>query len=1106
MKLTVILLTVGFLNVSAKAISQNVTFSGERVPLKAVFSSVEKQTGFIFAYPKSALQASKPVSISANNVPLKKFLADLFDSQPMSFQIKGKNIFISSKSLAPTVVIAGDIPYSPIRGRVLDDDGQPLAGASVSVKNSKRVAVTDTGGQFTLNVNEGDIIVVSFVGYQSKDVKVTPSISTGNNSLVINLSKISTELDETVVIAYGTTTKRLRTGNVTTVKGKDIEDMPVNNPMLALQGRVPGLEITPANGVAGAGVKLRIQGVNSLQNGNDPLIIVDNIPYPSQNVAINGYSNIISTILGGSGGTSAGQMGSPLSNINTVDIESIEVLKGADATSIYGSRAANGAILITTKKGKAGKMLLNLNVQSGWQKIGRKLSVLTGNEYLAMRRQALENDDAPVGPRDYDLNGTFDTTIIHDWQKELLSKSALNTMANVRVSGGSEYVTYYLSGTYTKQQSVFPEFFHPIYNTRGYFSSNVSGTTPNKKLEIQFSSNYGLDLNKLPTADYMGIALNFIPVGVDLLTKEGRVNWLTDKNTNETLSNNPVINSLQTFNRKINTLLSSLSLSYTILPGLKISGNFGYNRIETENIGTVPTEAISPESRAQGQQNSLTVQNSVANTLNIEPMLKYSRSIKRAKIEALLGSTITNFEQLGRGYTASGFSNDLLIKDIASASRVSSMQSNNSIYKYCAIFGRINYNQDDKYIIQLTSRRDGSSRFGPENQFHTFGAISGAWIFSEEAFMKNRFKWLSYGKVRTSYGTSGNDQIGDYTFLALYTSPYVPRSYQGIPGLQSNGITNQYLQWENTKKIEVGLELGFANNDVTLAVNFAQNRSSNQLLDFSISSTAGFPFVKLNLPATVQNRIWEFMLNTKNIHSSHLTWTSSLTLTIPNNRLLSFPGIEESAYKYSYTVGRSISNQKLFKSAGVNSTTGIFQFYDNKGNIVSNPNPTEDAFEFRNTDPIFYGALVNNVAYKNITFSISLIFNNGNIKIPGLLPPGTKGQNVPSYYLNTWQKIGDNAEYQKYTASYHDYGNYLNYMTNSDKSYFNQYYIRCGNISLGYELSREWKRKIGVSAFNIYTQIMNPFLITNNDKVLDPQTGFSLPQLKIYNFGIKVTL
>ncbi len=437
MRLTIFLLAAAIFQVNAKGVSQTINFQGNNVPLEKVFAAIKKQTGLVFFYDRSVLLGTNPVTVSVKNKPLVDFLNIILVNQPLDFSIDSKTITISRKFSALEVKgisLFEEVP--PVTGVVRGPDGNPLAGVNVIVKGTKKGVVTDANGKFSIEAEQGKVLVISNIGYAAKEIKINQE-----NTLIVGLEISTSKLDEVQIVAYGTNSPRFQTGNVTSIKAEDIEKQPVNNPLLALQGRVPGLFITLQSGLPGSGIKVRVQGQNSIMNGNAPLYVVNGVPYPTDipsgggNMSPLGYSGEIQN--GSQTGT-----GSALSLINPSDIESIDVLKDADATAIYGSRAANGAILITTKKGKAGKMSLDINMQQGWGKLTRRLKMLNTKQYLEMRHEAYYNDSIfdPLNyspPNEYSAPDllVWDTTRYTDWQKVFLGGTAQYTNINVGLSG-----------------------------------------------------------------------------------------------------------------------------------------------------------------------------------------------------------------------------------------------------------------------------------------------------------------------------------------------------------------------------------------------------------------------------------------------------------------------------------------------------------------------------------------------------------------------------------------------------------------------------------------------------------------------------------------------
>jgi TonB-dependent starch-binding outer membrane protein SusC len=1098
MKLTALLLMIGFVNVSASVSSQTVTFSGTNVSIKKIFTSVEQQTGYVFLYRNEVIANVKPITIAAKNQPLLEFLQQLFKDQPLSYFIESKTINISPAAKRNINTPQININPPPVSGIVRGPDGQPIANANVIIKGTKKGTNTNADGSFLINASRGEIIIISSIGFNEKQITIEK-----NNIGIVILVLSETKLDEVQIIAYGTTTKRLSTGNVNSIKANDISKSPVQNPLLSLQGRIPGLFIEQSTGYANTGIKIRIQGQNSIAKGNDPLYVIDGVPYVNQLLP-----TLDDNTIGSSGNGFSG--GNPLSFINPNDIESIDVLKDADATSIYGSRAANGAILITTKKGVPGTTKIEVNLQKGWSQVSRKLDLLNTPQYLEMRKEAKKNDNSPIAKGkfgDVDLL-YWSQTDQTDWQKQLIGNTAKSTDARLSFSGGDAINQFLIGGAFHRETTVIPGDFD---NIKGSFHINLNSGTANNKFKIRFSGGYLADNNEISTADLTQFAMQLAPNSPSLYTNDGQLNWQVASENNVLFSSfdNPLAYTKMRHSIKTSNLVSSSTISYQLFPGLELKSNFGYTRLQINEVSTNPIDFIATPDLPFAVRGSRFAMNNI-NSFSIEPQLTFRASISKGKIEALLGSTIYQNDQKGQILNTSGYNSDLVLEDIKSATTI--IVDNNQIkkYKYNAVFGRINYNWESRYILNLNLRRDGSSRFGSENRFHNFGSIAGAWVFIKERFFAGlNTKAFSFGKLRISYGTTGNDQINDYGYLNLYQNSYDQGSpYQGIRGLQPIGLQNRYLQWEETKKLQFGLDLGFNNEKILMSANYNHNSSSNQLLNYYLPSFTGFGQIEANFPATIINKGWEFSISSLNISHHNFTWSSSFNLTIPKNILSDFPNLESSSYANSLVIGKSINAIKLFKFGDVNPVTGIYRVVDNKGLLTENPDDILDRTVVYDPDPVYYGGISNNFNYHGITFDFLLQFvkqigKNYNF---GSNVPGRKKINQPISLLDRWQKEGDISSHERYNSNSSLF--FANgHANDSDAAWSDASYIRLKNISLSWQLPARWRSKSKLKDGRVYVLAQN-LLTISNYQGLDPETKNSivLPPLRVITFGLQFVL
>lgn len=1090
MRLTSFILIVCSVHVSAKTVSQTVTYTGKNISLDKVFSAIEKQTGYMFLYNPELIEKANPINVEARQMPLEQFLGKILENQSFEFLLKDRTIVISPKikaaDLSPRLP---SLEAPPVTGVIRDAKGNPLPGVNVVIKGTKKGTTTDAYGNFSINAKVGDKLVVSSIGYQAQEIDVT-SI----NNLSISLALSTSPLDEVQIIAYGTQSNRYSVGNVTTVDSKVIEKQPVNNPLLALQGRIPGLFISQMNGLPGGGINVKIQGQNSIVGLSSPFYVVDGIPFTAVTMTTTNNGPL-------GGVTPSSGVGSPLNYINPNDIESITILKDADATAIYGSRAANGVILITTKKGISGETRVNFNLQQGFGKVGNMMDMLNTQQYLQMRHKALMNDGISViGPYSYDINGLWDTTRYTNWQKELIGNKAKYADYTASISGGTANTQFYIGGTYHRETTVFP-----IDNAdkKASLHFNLTNTSTNKKFNLTLTGSYLGDNNNLPTFDPTSIAIKMAPNAPALRNQDGSLNWAYDANGFSSWTN-PLASFLFNYESKGNNLMGSALVSYEILPGLTVKTLLGYNNLQINELQTSPIQAISP---AYYQYFTRTANYSASsiNSWNIEPQLTYKRVIGKGTFDALIGTTVTEQNNNGLSLTGSGYTTDAALPDIRSASTVKVNNSIISEYRYNALFGRLNYIWKNKYIVNLTARRDGSSRFGSANQFHNFWSVGGAWIFTEEKLFNDMLPWLSFGKLRGSYGTTGNDQIGEYGYLNLYSPTTAAVPYQNATGLSVNGFTNPFLQWEETKKLQVGIDLGFIKDRIIFSGSYVRNRSSNQLMGYQLPIITGFTYITANFPATLQNEEWQFTLSTKNIRNNNLNWSSNFNLTVPKNELVSFPGLEQSGYSSSYIIGQPTSITKIFHLIGVDPATGVYQFASSHGQPTSNPAPGTDNTIIVNTLPKFYGGIGNNIIYKQISLDFFFQFVKQSGFFAGSLDNnGRQLANQPVEVLTAWQTPGDNSSIQRFNSN-NSLFSQANAAAQSDAAFTDASYVRLKNISLNWAMPDNLTKKMHLQNASLYLQGQNVLTITKYQG-LDPETQSLsvVPPLKVLTLGIKI--
>jgi len=1078
--------------------AQSITLTRSQAPLKEVLDEIGKQSGYKLLYNNKHLEQTKPVTLRLKAEPLKAALEACMTGQPVTYEIINKTILVRPRQPEAKEKVTTPAKGSKIGGKVVNEQGEPLAGASIRIKGTDKVTVTNQQGEFSIdNAGPSETLLVVFMGYESRELGA-------GRQMLITLRRSYSMLDEAQVIAYGTTTRRLSTSAASTVKAADIESQPVTNPLAALQGRVPGLVITQTSGVPGAAFKVQLRGQNSLDlslSRNDPLFVIDGVPFETGNNITNQISSAASNPVSVNDGTGL----SALNSINPQDIQSIDVLKDADATSIYGSRGANGVILITTKKGKAGKTSVSINVNTGISRPGRMIEMMNTKEYVAMRKEAFRNEGLIPSAHSNDPGYApdimlIDTNRYNDLRKLLIGRTAKYNNYQATVSGGNNHTQFRLGANYNRQTTVF----------RGNYSSQIVSSnlslnhrSADNKFAMQFSGIYSDNRNNIPGVD-VSRYMSYVPNAL-LLDEHGQLSWEENGIGIGELTGeyNPLADLNRTYLSTAENLSANLSLSYALPAGLLFKANLGYNTFSTDEHATVPSTAYAP-SLKDVQFPSATFADSKNKSWIIEPQLNYDHSFASGKINILAGLTLQN--KSGRSAYTQGdnYQSDLLLNSIAAAGTVTG-SNDAAVYRYAAFFGRINYNYRDKYIVNITGRRDGSSRFGPERNWATFGAAGFAWIFSSENFLKNKISWLSFGKLRGSYGTTGNDQIGDYKYLNLWRS--TPDNYTGIPGLIPVSLYNPEYNWEVNKKLEAALELGLFSERVLLSASYYRNRSSNQLVQYILPKQTGFNNVIRNFPGLVQNSGWELTFNTRNLKGPGLSWTSAFNLSIPKNVLLSFPGLSTSSYKNRYVEGKSLTVIQGYKYLGVDTESGLYTFEDANGDGALTS--AADYQVLGNRDPKFYGGLQNNFNYHNFELSFFFQFckQTGVNYIAQLntYPPGTN-HNQPRLILDRWRVPGDRAEVQRmtlYVASPAPLAH--SNLTYSDGAYTDASFIKLKNVSLSYHLPEKWIGKWKMSSCRVYMQMENVLTLTGY-KGGDPeaQNLYALPPLRTIIAGLQL--
>jgi TonB-linked SusC/RagA family outer membrane protein len=960
-----------------------------------------------------------------------------------------------------------------LTGKVVDDKGEALIGATILIKGSVKGTITDINGAFSLEVTDGAILQISYTGFRAQEVNVG-----SETTLNINMEVDAIGLDETVVVGYGTQSNRFRVQSVGTVTQENIKNVPLLGPQQLLQGQVAGVQMTNMSGVLGSAAAIRVRGPSSINAGGNPLFVIDGVPLNDRDY---------STAQGAGAGLN------PLNDINPNDIASMTVLKDAAATAIYGSRGANGVVLITTKKGKAGTNTVNFDYFTGLSEPTFVLDMMNAQQYRDYRK-AYANVTVPG-------EGGF------DWPGAVRQTGRIDNYT-MNLSGGNDKTQYYLSGSFLTQSN------YAIGNDLDRMNGrlNFNHTFSNK---FRFGANIGIsrivnnrvgsDNNtfapltsaflQLPTVQPRDAAGNYVNTG-----------FITNVLALEDLGTNLLI----TTRTYANTYLK-----LDILPGLYAQSDWGIDLVDVQET----TRQVNVNTPGGLASNRLSDDNKwlTTNTLNLD------RQFGNLALGAVAGMS---FETALFDLTfveGRNFSSDAL-RNVISAATPTNTQHSRSQWALNSQFVRTNFRFKDRYIAEASIRRDGSSRFGQENRYGTFWAVSGGWILSEEQFMKS-LGWLNQLKLTASYGLNGNDRIGDFPSPALFGSG-VLSDYSGGAGLRPTQIANPDLKWETTKQLDFGISLAVFNNRVSLDVNYYVKTTSDLLLDIPLPLLNGFASITRNA-GEMENRGWDINLNTVNLKTKNFEWKTNFNIGFIENEVLSLPDATRDLDGRQFVggalqraiVGHSINTFFMVPFSRINPDNGNAEWLARDGSVINTVSPNERRI-VGDAIPDFTGGFSNTFKYKG--FDLNALFNfvyGSKIYLGDLTftenPVG--GFNYARRVADYWTENNRDATFPAPTSPTRNVIGQASTFHLLDGSF-----LRLRNVSLGYTLNGSQVNTKIFQSVRFYAMGQNLWTLraegwegrgqdpeiadAGNNNLRQGQSFFTPPQAKMITFGLNLTL
>ncbi|MBC9796148.1 TonB-dependent receptor [Sinomicrobium weinanense] len=1101
MKIYSLLLCLTIVKISAWSSSgyaQNVDLNYRDTKLKEVLNTIEKQTDYIFFYNNKIVDEQLKVDVALNSDDIRKVLQAVLAGTDIRFRILSQNIVLyreqaghspdppQKKEDIPGFI--GEVPTKgllqdklTITGTVLDDTGVPLPGVNIIVRGTASGTQTDFDGNFTIRASKGDVLELSYIGFKKEQI----TINGDKTEFTITLISEADQLSEVIVVAYDKQSKASYTGAAVDVDISKVEESPLPSFQESLQGNVAGVQMTTQSGQPGSAPNIRIRGIGSINAGSDPLYVVDGIPVVSGEI----------TQLANSSNTIAG--------INPKDIASITVLKDASATSIYGSRGANGVILITTKKGRSGKTRFDFSTQYGISSMilpdrNRPLNTAQLSELLVEGR--MNTGETRQEAEDY-IFSRIDKNVDTDWV-DVITRNGQYHQYNLSASGGSEKTNFYASMGMFDQEGVIIGIDYKKLNAK----INVSHQATDK-LTIDFgvSANY----QKLHTNSDAGSAANPVRALMRVVPWEPVYNEDGSYNTDILLTYNPVgLVNENIRETKIYGILGNLGLTYNFNDNLSFEtkGNIDFNLADEFQYDN-PYFGAGRNDGGRGRA----YDNKILN-YNITNLLKYRWQVnENHNLNFILGQeaqkiTRNSVYAYASNYGAPG----LTSLDNASVYQdANSFKTASSIASY---FFNVNYMYKNKYIFNITARRDGSSRFGSDVRYANFGSVGLAWNISSEGFMEN-VHFIDRLKLRSSYGINGNQEIGNFASRGLYETG---EDYDSQPGYAYSQLSNPRLTWEKNKPFNVGLDFSLFNR-IDGTVEYYTRTTTDLLFEVPISATNGLTNYLANI-GEMKNSGWEISLNTVNIKNPEgFGWTTGLNFTSNTNEITKLrdnsPIVDN---QYIREVGDDFYTFYMPGYAGVDPATGNALWYvDGTKTDTTNEYSEADPFKQGSALPKFYAGLSNNFTYKNFSFSFLLYLNYGNkiydywgryTNSDGSARLNDRGNMTQNIYENRWRQPGDITDVPKVVWGNPQSGRSSQHST---RFLYDGTYLRLRDVTLAYSLPESVTETLSINNLRFYIKATNMLTWVKDDKIeMDPEVGIdgradlTIPISRQFLFGV----
>lgn len=969
------------------------------------------------------------------------------------------------------------------------EDGSALPGVNVTLKGTTSGTVSDVEGNYSVSVSTSEgVLVFSFIGLKTQEVQV------GNRSVIdVQMAPDITQLSEVVVTGYGAQEKRTLTGSISSVKGDVLQNLPVQSVDRGIQGRLPGVQIANASGAPGAALNVRVRGIGSINASNDPLWIIDGVQLSRFGQTTQGSSN-------------------PLASINPNDIESVEVLKDAASAAIFGAQAANGVIIVTTKKGKKGKTNVDISIQRGAVQPFNLYDMMDGQQFATIKAESYTNAglplDGPTGAHTVFGNPNDGSLINYDWVDAIWRTGQLATY-DISMTGGDDKTSFLMSLSYQMQEGQIIKSDWQRGTARLNLTHKpISKLTIGANISLAYQRSFGTITNGNFVNGPFVAGFSAQPTST-AYNDDGTFKNPYPASGSGHLFGYNIIQGLHEEVRlgRVPQTVSSFNASYEIVPGITINGFAGvdasFGTDNNQRPGTIPVFA--------GGQAQVVSRRTIA--YNTNATLNYLK--KFGDIHSVSGILGFEYRKEERGgVTAAQFTYPnpalRLLSSGATARPASEFYFDNVRQGF---FGQLKYALKDRYIIDGTLRRDGSSRFGPSNRYGTFYAGSVAYRISEESFMDG-VSWLDDLKIRAGYGRVGNSEINDYDWYTAYGSPGagstgIPAGAQYLGGsiLRLTRLGNDIIGWESEDQFSAGIDFSVFGGRLTGSIEYYNNVTNALLFDVPLPTDSGVGTVRGN-SGEVLNRGFDIELGGIVVDRGGFQWRANFNISTLYNELISLPNGQERIGN-TLIVGESISFPYLLEFAGVNPANGKTMIYDANGNLAYR-GTTDDAAVRGSYIPSYFGGLSNNFSYKRLSLELFFQYQGGNKAFNSdyynIYAAGSGANNQLVSQLNRWQNPGDITNVPRsYQGGIIDgfaqnQGNFGSTQFLSDASY-----IRLKQITLSYSIPTSLVSKLGLTKLNVFAQAMNMWTYTKfagiDPEVTSNNNGTSVSAYGVYPVG-----